>query len=411
MKFDRRLFLGGTIGLATIGGNSYFPGITLGSDASNPDSDQFSPDTLFLTWSKDPTTTITIQWLGVDTSNDMSVQYSVLNGQDAKSAKTVTKPYINTDLKVFRCQIEGLVPGTEYQFRIGKSFPSYRFRTMPSKAIDEFRFVTGGDSGIDEHAMATNILAAKQNPYFVLMAGDLAYDNGKSPETFTQYLKNYSSTMYDSERRMIPMISCVGNHEVVGGYKAKREDSPQYLSLFDCLFSERTFSTLDFGDYMSLVLLDTDHIEPIAGEQTDWLAKQLADRQEMPHLIVANHVPAYPSYREPESTEEKKGTGADQRTHWTPLFEKFKVDVVLEHHDHTFKRTHPLTGGLNDKNGVVYLGDGSWGKLRVPKTSDVRPYLAKVDQAYHMTLHTLQGENRIHMALTDGGKVADVLGF
>ena len=81
--------------------------------------------------------------------------------------------------------------------------------------------------------------------------------------------------------------------------------------------------------------------------------------------------------------------------------------MVLEHHYHTFKRTHPLTGGLNDKNGVVYLGDGSWGKLRVPKTPDVRPYLAKVDQTYHKTLHTLQGDDRVHMVLTEGGKVAD----
>lgn len=409
MRLDRRLFLGGTMGLATLGTGLSLPNFVKGSDNSNPDSDQYAPDTLFLTWSKDPTTTMTIQWVGVETAGDMSIRFSLLNGQDAGIVKTITKPYLNTDLKVFRCQLDGLLPGSEYQFRIGKSFPSYRFRTMPSKAIDEFRFVTGGDSGIDEHAMATNLLAAKQNPYFVLMAGDLAYDNGKSPETFTQYLRNYSATMYDSEHRMIPMITCIGNHEVVDGYHAKREDSPQYLSLFDCMYAERTFSTLDFGDYMSLVLLDTDHIAPVAGEQTDWLAKQLEDRQEVPHLIVANHVPAYPSYRNPDSTDGKKGTGEDQRVHWSPLFEKYKVDVVLEHHDHTFKRTHPLTGGLNDKNGVVYLGDGSWGKLRVPKTPDVRPYLAKVDQAYHMTLHTLQGENRVHMALTEGGKVADVL--
>ena len=100
---------------------------------------------------------------------------------------------------------------------------------MPSKATDEFRFVSGGDSGIDEHAIATNRLAAVQNPYFVLMAGDLAYDNGKAPDTFTQYLKNYAKSMFDSERRLIPLVSCIGNHEVMGGYSTKREDSPSIL--------------------------------------------------------------------------------------------------------------------------------------------------------------------------------------
>jgi hypothetical protein len=127
-------------------------------------------------------------------------------------------------------------------------------------------------------------------------------------------------------------------------------------------------------------------------------------------LFVANHVPAYPSYRPPYGENGKLGTGELQRKHWSPLFEQFKVDVVLEHHDHTFKRTHPLTDGMHDRNGVVYLGDGSWGKLRVPKTPEERPYLAKVAQAYHMTVHSLQGDNRYHVAITDEGRIADVYG-
>ena len=66
--------------------------------------------------------------------------------------------------------------------------------------------------------------------------------------------------------------------------------------VFDGFYPEKTYGLLDIGDYLSLVLLDTDHIEAIAGVQTDWLTRVLADRQERPHLIVANHVPAYPSY-------------------------------------------------------------------------------------------------------------------
>ena len=67
------------------------------------------------------------------------------------------------------------------------------------------------------------------------------------------------------------------------------------------------------------------------------LAKTLADRQDRPHLIVANHVPAYPSFRAPDAAKPgQKATGHEQRQFWSPLFEKFNVDVVLEHHDHTF---------------------------------------------------------------------------
>ena len=122
---------------------------------------------------------------------------------------------------------------------------------------------------------------------------------------------------------------------------------------------------------------------------------------------MANHVPAYPSFRSPAGVG---GTGEGNRVHWSPLFEQHGVDAVLEHHDHTFKRTHPLIGGLRDRNGVPYLGDGSWGQLRAPVSPEKRPYLASVSQAYHMTVHRLEGENRFHVALEESGKVADVYG-
>lgn len=416
-SLSRRVFLGTSVGGFTTAFSqqtSLFESILWGqntdvsSDISNSSALEFAPDTLFLSWQQDPTTTMTIQWLGQESTADVSIQYSTLDSNVLQIGRTITKPYTNTNLKVFRCELTGLASGAEYQFRIGQAKKTYRFRTMPSKATDTLQFVSGGDCGIDLHAINTNILAARQEPYFALIAGDLAYDNGKSPETFTKFLQNYHRHMIDPAGRLIPMITCIGNHEVDGSYKTSRKNAPQYLSLFDGFYPEKTYGVLDIGDYLSFVLLDTDHIEPIAGEQTDWLKRVLSDRQERPHLIVANHVPAYPSYRPPQGANGEFGTGEEQRIHWSPLFERYNVDVVLEHHDHTFKRTHPLTNGLRDKNGVLYLGDGSWGKLRIPKTPEERPYLAKVSSAYHMTVHRLEGEQRFHMAIEETGKVADV---
>jgi hypothetical protein len=381
---------------------------TVGAETAVAGTERYAPASLFLTWRKDPTTTMTVQWVAPDTTEDTTIHYVPFDGEVWQAGKTVTKPFPNTDLKVHRCELTGLRAGTEYIFQIGKSSPVYRFRTMPAKATDTFQFVSGGDSGIGLHAIGTNINAARQEPYFALIAGDLAYDNGKSPKTFLAFLENYSRHMVDPKGRLIPMLSCLGNHEVAGGYKAKREDAPQFLSVFDGIFAETTYGVVDIGDYLSLVLLDTGHIAPIAGEQTEWLGRALAERQERRHLIVANHVPAYPSVRNPQGPDGKFGTGEANRLHWCPLFEKFNVDVVLEHHDHAFKRTHPLADGLKDKYGVVYLGDGSWGKIRAPKKPEVRPYLAAVSEAYHVTVHRLEGDQRFHVALEESGKVADV---
>ena len=414
MRFDRREFLGASLsGCAGLSVGSLLARPSFGSD-SKPEKQAAQPlkaegpSTLFLTWQRDPTTTITIQWVGPEKGSGLPIEFRPEDSPVWRAARTLAKPFPETDLKISRCELTGLTPEIEYRFRIGGKGFEHRFRTLPAKATNEFCFVSGGDSGVGEHALANNQLAARQDPYFVLMAGDLAYDNGKSPKTVIQFLENYRSSMLDSQGRMIPLISCLGNHEVKGSYGQPREHATHYLPLFDGLYEHTTFGVLDIGDYLSLILLDTGHVSPVAGEQTEWLQRTLAAREDRAHVIAANHVPAYPSYRDPNGKDTDLGVGAAQRKHWSPLFERYKIDAVLEHHDHAFKRTHPLTNGLYDKYGVVYLGDGSWGKIRPPKPPVERPYLAKSSEAYHITLHCLQGDQRFHIALQDNGKIADV---
>ncbi len=406
-RIDRRQFLSRGLGVAAAVSTSAIVGC-----AEQPSSNEatFKPDTLFLTWQRDPTTTMTVQWIGKQGDvQDPRICFAPKDSAEIQKSPTNAHPFPKTDRYVFRAELTDLKPGTEYEFTIGGTSPAYRFRTMPAKATDSFKFVSGGDCGVNVHAVANNKIAAKQDPMFALIGGDLGYDDGRSSETAINFVRNYSQHMVDSAGRLIPMVVCIGNHEVSGGYDKPRKDAPFYFALHDGLYPERSYASLDFGDYLSLVLLDTGHVAPIKGEQTDWLAKTLAAREGISNLIVVNHVPAYPSYRPaPSSDTGKGGTGAENREHWCPLFEKYNVDVVLEHHDHTFKRTHPMKNGHVDPDGIVYLGDGSWGKLRAPQKPESRPYLAATHQAYHLTLHRLEGEQRFHMAIDEDGKVIDI---
>ncbi len=413
---DRRRFLE-----TTLGGMAFAWGagpLVMAEGAPSPKDNHTPsrPDTLFLTWQRDPTTTMTVQWIGNDAASaDAKVSFAIQGKNDWQSVSPRITPYPMTDLRVFRAELTGLTPGTEYQFRIGQSPASgglaeaiggrasrFRFRTMPAKATDSFQFVSGGDCGVNPHAVANNIIAAKQDPMFAIIGGDLGYDNGRDAPTSLQFMRNYSQHMIDSQGRLIPMVVCIGNHEVNGGYNKERKDAPFYFALHDGLYAERSYATLDFGDYLSLVLLDVGHVTPIAGEQTDWLDKALSERVERPHLFVVNHEPAYPSARSYDYS------GVGNRKHWVPLFEKHNVDVVLEHHDHTFKRSFPLKDGLKDPRGILYLGDGSWGKLRALQPPEKRPYLAAASEAYHLSLHRLEGEQRFHMAIGETGKIIDV---
>jgi len=391
------------------------------------DDSLFQPATLFLTWHRDPTTTMTVQWVGTaGETADTKVYYRpvvsavspplasvagvpLAAGGGAWAAKPTTiRPYPMSDFKLYRAELAGLTPGTDYAFKIGKESPTYRFRTMPARATDTIHFVSGGDVGVNPHAVANNVQAARQDPMFAVVGGDLGYDNGKSVATSLAFLRNYSRHMVGRDGRLIPMVACLGNHEVDGGYGKTRVKAPFFYSLFDGLYPDTGYATLDFGDYLSLVLLDTGHTSAIGGDQADWLDATLKARRDHPHVFVVNHVPAYPTARNFVEKDGKGGTGAENRKHWVPLFEKYRVPVVLEHHDHTFKRTKPLLGGLADGNGVVYLGDGSWGRIRAPQKPEKLPFLAALNQDYHLSLHRIQGAERFHLALDETGRVMDV---
>src|SRR5260370_38093377 len=108
--------------------------------------------------------------------------------------------------------------------------------------------------------------------------------------------------------RLIPMVAGIGNNEVDGGYKKPSAKAPFFYALFDGLYQETGYATLDFGDYLSLVLLDTEHTSPIAGDQTDWLERRLKDRIDHPNVFFVNHVPAYPSFRRPLGSAAKEET-------------------------------------------------------------------------------------------------------
>jgi acid phosphatase type 7 len=421
---NRRAFLGSSLGglTAAITAHAHVDEAPPPRRVDEVPTNLAPQDTLFLTWSRDPCTTTTVQWIGPAIAAPNAVRYVTRTGNDWKQEATTTRPFPKTNLKVHRAEITGLTPGTEYLLQIGQGSAVSRFRTMPAKATNTFTFVSGGDSGVNTHAVANNILAAKQEPYFALIGGDLGYDNGTSAKTAIEFVRNYSKNMIDPKGRLIPLVTCMGNHEVRGGYKGKREDATFYLPLFEALYRDTTYGTLDFGDYLSLVLLDTGHVSPIGGAQTDWLESALRAREERPHLIVANHVPAYPSFRPAKVAAPATGllgwfggtanlgTGEENRKYWCPLFERFGVDAVLEHHDHTFKRTFPLKDGVRDRYGVPYLGDGSWGMLRAPSPPEDRPYLAATGKAYHFTVHKLEGEQRYHAAVEENGRIADIYG-
>src|SRR6187402_270953 len=109
--FSRRNFLStsfGGLSAAALAGNFAFAEDALPAAKG--------PESLFLTWRTDPTTTITIQWVGPEVAADSSIRFALAsdkeNASKWQSEKPQLRPFPSTVLKVHRCELTGLAPGT-----------------------------------------------------------------------------------------------------------------------------------------------------------------------------------------------------------------------------------------------------------------------------------------------------------
>ncbi len=359
---------------------------------------------LILTWQRDPSSTMTIDWH--ETSPlAKPVLLHRRKGTDAwKSSTPVASDFPHAPGRtVYRIELSGLEPDAVYEFRPAEREQPYHFRTMPKRLTRNLRVVAGGDTAPAGVFEKINALAASLKPDFILWGGDYSYSNGQAGEIKKEILwhENIRDHLIGADRRVIPVIAAIGNHEVNSSV------APYYEANFAFPAAE-TFGVLDFGDYLSVWVLDTNHRARIAGNQTEWFAASLAARAKDLRriLIPVYHVPAYPSVRKDE------GTTLEIRQHWVPLFEKAGVSAAFEHHDHAYKRTHPLLGGkVQDvpAKGVTYLGDGAWGasirKVRPP--ADV-PHIAKSQSVNHLFFFEIGPEGPLKFqAINVMGEVFD----
>jgi hypothetical protein len=397
-------------------------------------ADQFDPPAVYLTWRGDPATTMLIRWhSNKDENRSSDLMYQQLDESTWHSVQGSSHPMAHSNRTIHLVELAGLTPNTKYRFRPGEDATEFKFQTMPATADAPIRFIVGGDMyGADKWfnrvnprdlfgvlgqgrysiLRETNRQAASQDPRFVVIGGDITYSNGK-PDRFDRWyrwLAAWKEDMVTSDGLLIPLLPAIGNHEVRDNtYREEWHsktpydpavEAPFFYSLFvhpDTL----SYKAVDFRDYLSIILLDSGHTNFVR-DQNDWLSQTLESRSSYPHLFAAYHVPAYPSYRNPLGRIPTK-----LRKNWIPLFEKFGLDAAFEHHDHTYKRTHPIRNGKVHPEGVIYLGDGAWGRLRSPKKARHRWYLAHTAKEFHFILVEIQGHRRTFSAINEEGELID----
>lgn len=371
---------------------------------------------LYLTWNADPTTTMTINWVDLRANSTLDLQYR-RTGEAAWTQAQATKFAIaDTTMVGRRVQLTGLAPGTNYEFAIGavptRPADIKRFRTMPRDLNRPVSFVTGGDMMHNRTQVdVMNAVAGRRDPDFALLGGDLAYANGVLSSRWADWLKSWMEHAVSEDGRLIPMVLAIGNHEVRGGRDGKiPDDAPYFYSLFQ-LPENRAYYALDFGKYLSVIVLDTQHTNPVAGAQAAWLGEALAARSEQQFVFICYHYPAYGTTKAPRGkTPLDAPLSIAIREHWMPHWEKYGVTAVFENDHHNYKRTHRLRQHKrDDENGILYLGDGAWAvRTRTVPTPEEGWWLAKAEGRNHVfDVRLYAGGTSVIRAVDIDGQIFD----
>ena len=361
---------------------------------------------VYLTWHNDPNTTMCIKWI----TNDQDTTNRVSYAQKKKDAPWIQVEASNTAVPIapnhllHTIELQNLLPDTKYQFRIGSNKTPLYFRTMPLDLTAPIRFIAGADAnnGHQKRFRAMCQQAAKQNPRFAIIGGDIAYSiphkDKEVPEDFSRwknFFRCWSEEMKTPDGCIIPLFTSIGNHEAHGKNNPLAEKAPLFYTFFD-----KGYYDFGFGNYAHFTFLDSGHTNAIKGKQTDWLKTNLQNHKYFLHRFVTYHVGAYPSTGKFNDHLRKA-----VREHWVPLFEKYRIHACFEGHDHAYKRTHPLKNGKIDPSGVVYFGDGSWGVS--PRAVKHAPYIATAKASQQVLVVELSNLGRKFWAIDPDGKLID----
>ena len=373
------------------------------------------PIAVYLTWQGNTSTSITVNYLTEELSA-RSIVYFDTESQEGEAlryrrqlgGRGSTLPGLPSGPKVHRVQLTGLFPGRDYFFVAGDPRTGMteerKFRTLPNGG-EPIRFVVGGDMGLAPEVRALCIQAARQEPQFALIGGDIAYANGtpRNWARWRQWLSNWSETMVTPKGYTVPVTLAIGNHEVQGGYDQRSEKASFYFALFGSGTNASCFR-MQFGSFVPFYFLDSGHLASHAS-QVPWLEEVLRADQGLPYRFALYHIPLYPSHR--SFTRRLSAAG---RTHWAPLFDRYGLTTAFETHEHTFKRSRLLRNNAvaADGEGVLYLGDGGWGGGAREIYLKSRWYLDKVSSTLHFWRVDVSKEKVEYRAFDDHGGLFDI---
>ncbi|MGD1843304.1 MAG: fibronectin type III domain-containing protein [Thermonemataceae bacterium] len=360
------------------------------------------PDHIVLNFGEDPATQMAVSWR-TDTSiakgyaeialataaprfwRKATTYEATTTRMDASNVKTAEIiSHYHTLL------FEDLLPDTLYAYRVGdgKIWSEWiQFRTA-SKQAKPFSFLYVGDAQNYILELWSRLIREgyRKAPEasFIIHAGDLVSDAHSERQWHEWFIAG------GWIHSMLPSIPVVGNHEYEPYNDKEEEKDIEHLSIqWKPQFNlpkngpkghEETIYYIDYQD-LRVIVLNTKEDRKV---QVPWLEETLKNNPKKWTVVTYHH----PMFSASAGRDNK-----NLREYWKPLFDKYKVDLALQGHDHSYARGRVAPAGENivdglnrlDETGTVYVVSVSGGKMYRLKESWEEYKEAKRDRAAENT--------------------------
>jgi hypothetical protein len=305
----------------------------------------------------DPRTSVVAQWRTADEeTRNTTVRFA--EGEDLpEDALTETRTgvefaYRSTGSEFYRMHqghMCGLKPDTSYSYQVGSPghfSPVYTFRTAPdiaTKPDAEVVFAFLGDSrgGYDVWGQLIQHVQERK-PDLLLFSGD-AVTIGITQFEWEEFFGRAEALF-----ATVPVISAHGNHDV---------NSVNYYSQFALPGDQQNFG-IDFGHAHVTVANDTpEDISSLTGEFRAAIEADFVKSNSARWKLFMHHQPIW-------SASTRHGSSTTLKDAWNPLIDQYKIDLVLNGHDHDYEVSKPMLNGAvqaSNANATVFVVAGGAG--------------------------------------------------
>lgn len=370
------------------------------------------PDRIFLNITEDASTSIAVSWrTSVDVKeNFLEIMTAVddpANVKNTTSHKAVTEHFtLNTiEANYHSATVKNLVPSTLYMYRVGNgNYWSEWFHIKTAgKPGEKFSFIYMGDVQVGMRTLWPRVVreafVKAPDARLIMYAGDIV-NRGFNDHEWGELF--YGGSFIHS---MIPGLPSPGNHEHADNAAGVNVITTLWRPQFNLPDNgpEGLEETCYYADVQGVrfISLNSQAIW-FGGEmmqrQVDWLHKILKDNPNKWTCITFHH-PVY-SIKANRDNE-------NMRKVFQPIFDQYKVDLVLQGHDHAYARgmkNVPMPG-KQKASGTMYVVSVAGSKMYEENKQDWMDKSAGHVQLYQVI--TIDGDRLSYNSYTATGKLFD----